>query len=242
MGKLEPVPVTLAGDAKQQWLRTTGGTLVVPPNLSDKPGTAPPQTILPLGSLVETLGCKLSWSRRRGLKVTHPTLGVLNTGLSSSHCPMVQEDQALQLIAELEARRLDSFREDVQNLECRIESLGKPPDPTESLKVMIGSGCRKDVLQALMAQPYLDDLSDGVKAWMAEDFGSCTDEDGWKLLKGFPLRRSKRRTLLQSDRWLVHLCAGTPRSDDPIRQWCDANGVTPVYVDLLAPGAAQQVR
>ena len=71
---------------------------------------------------------------------------------------------------------------------------------------------------------------------MAEDFGSCTDEDGWKLLKGFPLRRSKRRTLLQSDRWLVHLCAGTPRSDDPIRQWCDANGVTPVYVDLLAPG------
>ena len=31
MTNLEPVPVTLAGDSKDEWYRTEGGTLVVPP-------------------------------------------------------------------------------------------------------------------------------------------------------------------------------------------------------------------
>ncbi|CAE7252421.1 GIP [Symbiodinium sp. CCMP2592] len=54
---LEPVPVTLAGDERQEWLRTEGGTLVIPPSReADAPKSS--QTILPLGALVETLGCQ----------------------------------------------------------------------------------------------------------------------------------------------------------------------------------------
>ena len=46
---LEQVSVTLAGDERQKWLRTRGGTLVVPPAPSEAK-TKPPQAILPLGS------------------------------------------------------------------------------------------------------------------------------------------------------------------------------------------------
>ena len=77
---LEQVPVTLAGDARQNWWRTRGGTLVVPPGPEDQEGK-PTQTIPRLGALVETLICQVQWSKRTGLRVVHPTLGVLNTGI-----------------------------------------------------------------------------------------------------------------------------------------------------------------
>lgn len=73
----ESVPVTLAGDAKDEWWRTQGGTLVVPPAQDGGLEAPKGQTILPLGALVETVGCQVSWSKRQGLKVTHPTLGLL---------------------------------------------------------------------------------------------------------------------------------------------------------------------
>ena len=147
LGNLEPVPVTLAGDERQQWLRTRGGTLVVPPTKDCKGADPKLQMILPLGSLVETLGCTVEWSRKRGLRLKHPTLGLLKTGLSSSHCPMVQEDQTLKMIAELESKRLDSFEEGIQNLECQIEHLQAPPDPTDELRKYISTGNRRDALK-----------------------------------------------------------------------------------------------
>ena len=64
MDNLERVPVTLAGDAKQEWWRTQGGTLVVPPPASSSEAPSPGQTILPLGALVEHLGCQVSWSKK----------------------------------------------------------------------------------------------------------------------------------------------------------------------------------
>ena len=133
LNNLERVPVTLAGDSREEWWRTQGGTLVVPP--MSGPGTNEPkgQTILPLGALVEQLGCRVTWSKRQGLKVTHPSLGVLRTGVSSNTCPYLQEGQALQLIAELEANRLDGLREQVDTLECRLREVMNPLNPTEAL-------------------------------------------------------------------------------------------------------------
>ncbi|CAE7779988.1 GIP [Symbiodinium sp. CCMP2592] len=182
MGQLDTVPVTLAGDSRQNWLRTAGGTLVVPP------------------------------------------------------LPQDNEDQALKLIAELESRRLASFREEVQNLECRIESMDKPLDPTEAWKQAMATGKRKEVLRALIAQPYLADVSEEVVARLAEDFGSCDEVTGQQHLKALPLRRSKRRALLSSKRWLVHLCSGKPKPCDPISQWCEVNKVAVLNVDLSEPG------
>ena len=162
LGRLDSVPVTLAGDAKQNWWRTKEGTLVVPPAGVTGREEGRPQTILPLGSLVETLGCSISWSRRKGLRVVHPTLGVLKTDVSETNCPLVQEGQAMQIIAELEAKKLENFREKVQDLECQIESLEVPLDPTEALRRFAASGDRRAALQAVVAQPYLAGLSDRV--------------------------------------------------------------------------------
>ena len=39
---LEQVSVTLAGDGRQNWYRTRGGTLVVPPPSKEDKGTGPP--------------------------------------------------------------------------------------------------------------------------------------------------------------------------------------------------------
>ena len=41
-------------------MRTRGGTLVVPPAHDGSQDSSPPQTIIPLGALVETLGCSVT--------------------------------------------------------------------------------------------------------------------------------------------------------------------------------------
>ena len=236
LGELQRVPVTLAGDSKQEWLKTKGGTLVVPPLKASHGGKGNPQTIVPLGSLVETLGCSLTWSKRKGLRITHPSLGVLRTDLSNNHCPLLQEDQAMTLISELEARRLEDFKERVQDLECQIESIDSPPDPTHTLRKCALSGDRKDVLQAIFAQPYLASVQEEVKARLAEGFGDVSDETGQWLLKNLPLNRATRRTLLQTKRWLVHLCSGPEVKEDPISSFCEKRGVAQLNVDLRQKG------
>ena len=55
------------------------------------------QMILPLGALVETLGCKVSWSRRSGLKVVHPTLGTLRTGVGRKHMPFLARGSGIKV-------------------------------------------------------------------------------------------------------------------------------------------------
>ena len=236
LGRLDSVPVTLAGDARQNWWRTKGGTLVVPPAGGTGGGEGKPQTILPLGSLVETLGCSISWSRRKGLRVVHPTLGVLKTDVSETNCPLVQEGQAMQIIAELEAKRLENFRERVQDLECQIESLEVPLDPTEALRKFASSGDRRDALQAVVAQPYLAGLSNRDITALAEGFDDYARSDGKQLLKFLPLKRADRRRLLQTDKWWVHLCSGPDRPDDPLRHWCNSKGIALLCVDIRQRG------
>ncbi|CAE6948806.1 RE1 [Symbiodinium sp. CCMP2592] len=72
LGSLDRVPVTLAGDAKEEWWRTQGGTLVIPPSQDGSMQASRGQTILPLGALVQHLGCQ----GRQGLKIRLPN-GVL---------------------------------------------------------------------------------------------------------------------------------------------------------------------
>ena len=233
---LERVPVTLAGDAKQEWWKTAGGTLVVPPGSGTGAGTSSTQVILPLGALVETLGCQVSWSKRRGLRVQHPTLGLLDTGVSSNTCPYVQERQALSLIAELECARLKDFSEQVQNLECQLEAYAQAPDPTTAIQGFIMGKTRKDALCALMAQPYFKDVSEDAKAAMAEAIPAFDDVAGKAALKDLPLKRAVRRTLQASSQWVVHLCAGKVRLEDPIAEWAQERNMPVLRVDLLEKG------
>ena len=233
---LEPVSVTLAGDGRQSWYRTRGGTLVVPPSETGDSKTEPPQTILPLGALVESLGCSLTWSKRGGLKVVHPKLGVLKTGVAQNTCPYLQECQALQLIEELEMSRLKELETQVSTLEWKMTELDRPIDPTEALRKFGSSGSRRDALMAVFSQPYLREVPPEVKLRLAEEIPRRDSTDGKRLLKRLPLSRAVRRSLFASRRWIVQLCDGSDVSQDPIRVWGKANGCEVVQVDLLRKG------
>ena len=68
------VAVQLADGRTVRLKQTVGGTLL-PEQHNDGKDVA--CTILPLGSLVQSLGCTLKWSRRHGLRVYHPVHGLL---------------------------------------------------------------------------------------------------------------------------------------------------------------------
>ena len=231
---LDSVPVTLAGDAKDHWWKTRGGTLVVPPPGASK--TKEIQTILPFGALVEVLGCKVSWSKRSGLTVIHPRLGKLKTGISRNTCPYVQEDQALALISELEERKLAQFEDEVETFQCHLENLEKPLDPTETLRVFARTGTRQDALRAVMAQPYFAGAREDIKARLAEALPGFDEVSGKEVLKGLPLNRSSRRELLGSTRWVVHLCSGEKKPNDPLVSWSQEHSAQLLNVDVTLKG------
>ena len=233
---LEPVPVTLAGDARTQWLRTSGGTLLVPEHEGTGSSGDKPQTILPLGALVECLGCNITWSRKNGLRVVHPAHGVLRTGVAKNKCPYIQESQALDLIRELEDTRLRRFEEELQELECHMHALDKPLNPTEAVQRYIDSGDRGDALRAIFCQPYLRDLPEELKVQLAEQLPGMTEAAGKQILKRLPLKRAKRRALLASSHWVVHLCSGSEVSDDPLKAWTQEQGFELLQVDVLSKG------
>ena len=233
---LEKVSVTLAGDSKEEWLKTAGGTLVVPPVDSNQGATQRQQTILPLGALVETLGCKVTWSRKKGLRVVHPVLGSLRTGVSPNTCPYTQEDQALKLIGELESERLKEFELSVQAMEADLRQLTQPCDPTASLRKYTQTASRDDLIQAVFAQPYLQDVPEAVKVMLCEEIPGVSDEVGWKLIKRLPLSRAKRRALHTSTKWVVNLASGPPVEADPLRSWCQEDNIQYLPVDLRQKG------
>ena len=233
---LEKVSVTLAGDSKQSWYRTKGGTLVVPPQESSVPGPSQPQMILPLGALVESLGCSISWSKRKGLRVTHPRHGVLNTGVASNTCPYLQERQALSLIEELEEAKLKELGVRVQTLELQLKELSEPVNPTTALRSYIETGSRVDALRAVFAQPFLKGIPEDVKVRLAEEIDLQSRDEGKQVLKRLPLSRAMRRSLLSSRKWIVQLCDGRDFQDDPIKKWGKSIGCEVLQVDVLKKG------
>ncbi|CAE7775417.1 RE1 [Symbiodinium sp. CCMP2592] len=235
MRDLERVSVTLAGDQREEWFKTNGGTLVVPPTTQETPSPQL-QTIVPLGALVETLGCTVSWSKRKGLRVVHPTMGHLKTGVSPNTCPFVQEDQALRLIGELETQRVKDFEESVQAMEAELHQLSSPQDPTDALRKYLETGTRSQLMSAVFSQPYLRQVPEALKVRLCEDIPGLTDQAGWSLLKRLPLPRAKRRALHGSKSWVVSLCSGPPKPQDPIKEWCNERNLEYLPVDLLEKG------
>ena len=235
LGDLERVGVTLAGDSKEEWFKTNGGTLVLPPSVEDSSKTKP-QTILPFGALVQTLGCKVSWSKRKGLRVTHPRLGQLKVGVSPNTCPYMQEDQALKLIAELETTRLRDFEKSVQAMEAELQQIANPSDPSEAVRKYLCSGGRNELLRAVFSQPYLRPIPEAVKVKLCEGLPGISDSDGWKILKRLPLNRARRRALHASKNWLVYLGSGQTEEGDPLKLWAQQKGLEFLGVDIREPG------
>ena len=143
-GALERLPVTLAGDSADVVQNRRG---------RPAPATTDLQTISPLGALVQSLNCDFTWSNRKGLVVKHPVLGVLKTGVSKSACPIIQESKALQLIAELEGKKLRTFEREIQAIESQLCALQSPLDPFKAVQRYAASGDRRDMLAMLFCSP-----------------------------------------------------------------------------------------
>lgn len=103
--KMPIAQVTLASGEKVEFRVSEGGSMVTT-NVALEP-------IVPMGLLVEKLGCLVEW-KEDALNITHPKLGPLEVK-NEQGCPQVQRKLALQLIEEIE----------LQRLEGKLRSLGK---------------------------------------------------------------------------------------------------------------------
>ena len=53
--------------------------------------------IIPLGMLVEKLGCEVRWSKKGACKLRHPVMGEIQVRMNAG-CPEVEKEVALTLI------------------------------------------------------------------------------------------------------------------------------------------------
>ncbi|CAE7319100.1 GIP [Symbiodinium sp. CCMP2592] len=224
--RAQPVSVKLA-EGETTLLQTKSGTLL---------GDASAETLVPLGQLVQILGCTVRWSKNR-LIVNHPIHGRLKVQVRD-YCPQMAEHEALRLISELEEKRLIKMNNTVKALEMRVAQSEHVMEWFEYVQSYVTTGKRVELLGALTKAPFLKDVSLDTIAMAAEDI-PLRDVDGWKLLKSMsmPWSRRKRRSLHRSSDWNVHLFSGPSRptsttSTTSRLSVTEASGVN-VEVDIL---------
>ena len=200
------VTVTLATGEERDLTQTTGGTLL---------GEEGSEAIVPMGQLVKLLGCAISWSPSK-LTVVHPVHGRLQVRLRGN-CPVVPVSQAMTLIAELEQARMQEFEKTIADLKTQVKTLrdrGREDWSWERhLDSLVETGDRTSMAGFLHTCPAFEATSPEVLLGLPEAIPLGAKE-GWKLMKGLPWSRAKRKSCFQSDGWIVHLCAGDPRTRD----------------------------
>ena len=199
--RARPVSVKLA-EGETTLLQTEAGTLL---------GDSAAETLVPLGQLVEVLGCTVQWSKNR-MVVTHPVHGRLKVQVRD-FCPQLAEQQALKLIAELEEKRLRDFNKAVYSLELKMAQSDREMEWFEYVQDYVVKGDRVDLLAAISKAPFFQDYPIETIATAAEGI-PVQERDGWLLLKGMPWSRRKRRSLFQSKDWNVHLFSGAAKRGD----------------------------
>ena len=197
------VKVQLAYGSEVTLAQNQAGTLLaVSPGGED--ATTP---IVPMGSLVQDLGCELSWTRNGGLKIHHPVHGVIRPHVVGS-CPLVGETCALDLIKELEDSRVRSLRDVSLNTARAIWTWDQGRPWATHLEDFIKNGSRAAQLQALDSEDSpLKQLSVRVKAALAEEIDMST-KAGWSYLKALPISRQRRRRMM-SQPWVIRKWKGS---------------------------------
>ena len=196
------VEVALANGGKTQLAITRGGTLVSP-DLDIEP-------IVPMGLLIGVLGCKATWEEG-GITVIHPKIGKLPIKQSEG-CPQVSRQLALQLIEEIEDKKLciGEVASDFTKEEAWLERLIKehpvlsslPSWIQEGLKCEVGEWnhlpCNKRMRKRMKRDGYLLHLFAGPdqgftlhRAW--HQVGG----EGWQLLE-VDVERGEEQNLLKS--------------------------------------------
>ncbi|CAE6949120.1 GIP [Symbiodinium sp. CCMP2592] len=171
--KAPPVSVKLADGKTVMLHQNRAGTLMPCGNSSNNQSSSNSSftTIVPLGSLVKELGCTVSWTKR-GLQVEHPEHGTISTHVVGS-CPYIGESQALELIRELENRKLEQLK--VNTIETQLRMNG--------LEAQLSFGAQ------LQEYRRTGNRADGLKALMCEDsaFGVLTEQQRCTLIQDIDL-------------------------------------------------------
>ena len=212
-------------DGKTVSLRqNTGGTLLAE---DDQGGI-----ILPLGSLVTSLGCELEWSRKRGLQVRHPKHGLLPTKLVGN-TPVLREAEALQLIADLEDIELNKLND--STFEGAVKMMNTDEQPStwlDHLEEYVNKGERKCLRRMLL------DEESPLQAFTEEDIAALighdekillSDEAGAHYLKALPYNRAHRKRLLAT-RWIVHMYNGDESGHEFAK--AESDDVTVIRMDI----------
>ena len=181
IAQASPVRVELAGGQYVTLKQNKAGTLLA---AADDPTAMNATPILPLGALVQTLGCELTWTRKSGLRVVHPEFGVLRTFVKGNH-PMLAETQALEIISQLEDHHLRTLEDSAAA--TLVRSLDY--EEVKSWDFMLGkfaaTGERGCLLEALRSScSPLGLLPQHVLSLTAVHV-SLDDKQGWKYL-AFP--------------------------------------------------------
>ncbi|OLQ06917.1 Copia protein [Symbiodinium microadriaticum] len=218
------VSVELADGQKVDLLQTRTGTLLNDRALDQSP-------IVPLGSLVQQLGCTVNWSRRQGLRVNHPVHGDIAVRMRGN-CPMIDELEALKLISEIEEKNLAQLRE------ATAKGLWSQLSPTGStwennLDNYVATGERSQALSALMdpAFPLMMSTATDRFSFVGPTNLDLSDEAGINYLKALPVNRKTRRRLHQT-RWIVHLYDGKNQTTATYLRQLESETTTVLEIDL----------
>ena len=202
-GPMESCEVSLAGDVRCTWSKTPGGTLVVPEQRRGSASDTRPQTLVPLGAVVTRLGCKLTWSRTKGLRLQHPKRGLLPTKIVNG-CPQLPNDVALELVQELELCNGGPREERTKELYQAVLMDHLTEDPERALKEYVSTGAKVQALQAMLASEPFREFT-ALCQCLAVD-APVSDDLGWEALKSLPLPRRARKRLFRSP-WIVNFGA-----------------------------------
>ena len=187
------VSVVLANNERTQLYQTPAGSILTPSTTT--------QPLLPMGDLVRA-GCEISWGRK-GLKIVHPTLGVLRTSVKAG-CPELTMAEADKIIEQVENAKLQEFRDEVQTLQMKLEALkvGANTAPwTTHLDDYVASGSRNALWKALMG-PVFGELPEALRTRLCLELNLAK---GWDYLKALPLPRRVKKSFLQAPEWILHL-------------------------------------
>ena len=221
-----PVKVTLAGEEERVLRQNNQGTVLVEEKDPENSSTQP---IVPLGALVQDLGCCLQW-KKGNCKLLHPQRGYLKVTVKNN-CPEVSLKEANKLIKELEANQVSKLNAQVATLTARLEVLRKEETKSwnELLKEYLEQGDQGLLQRAVMLCPFTKELPNDVQAAMVTDFDL---NGGEKYLKEIPITRRKRRTLMASRDWVVRLFMGEEGSNDSFVAAVSKKGRVVLDVDV----------
>ena len=221
------VVVNLAGGESVRLKMNQAGTLLLPPADCDQ-GSKGATPIVPLGSLVETLGYRLEWCGSK-CRLFGKEGEVINLRVRNG-CPEITEHQALSLIAKIEDHKLESLKSLTEITKSRVRQAALMLEKTwfDHLLNYCDSGISSTALQALQAAPFFDGVPRPALQGLVE---AVPCENGWEALKGLRhLNRRTRKRLWSSSQWVLHLFSGKRENKEIM--FLERQGYTVLEIDI----------